>query len=713
MGMPLRRRITLTLLRFIPLAVIALLLARPVRVRTFDEDGQRQIVLLMDRSASMALEDTVGANRYQDAIKFARETFLPAVQAAGYKIRPLLFDGSAQPANATDLVNAKPTGEATDLPGAISTGLSTTTLSPLAIVALTDGASNQPGSTRSAVSALLAAKAPFIGVGFGSERGVQTLNLLQVDAPSITPPKSRFRVSARLEATLTKPLPGFDLVLLRDGKFQDRRHVESLAASRFWSDSFELTENDEGVHTYQVQLEPPDMPGLAVINNLAKATVRVTKEEEFRVLYMQGALTWDYKFIGKALRNDPSVKVTGLSRTSAHSVFRQNVEAPGELVDGFPDDVKELAPFRAVILANLNPSQLTTPQQEAIAKFCGEFGGGVLMIGGRGTFDASWQGSRLEQLMPVRFDEDKGVQGLDQPFHIRLTAEALSDPVFEIAKAGQTREAWEKLPPFDDYGRVAEAKPGAIIWAVHSTDVGANGKPRILMASQRYGSGMAAVITIQNFWKWRLAKESEQEQFDRFWQQFMRRLTEEGRQVVRIEVLNQELRPDREIAVTVEKLAETSKTDEDKPKKIHFQVRDSGGTMIADHPMELTPGRAEKATFSPQKADIYTLTAVDEAGLTIASRTLEIRAPNIELLATARDMSNLQQWGMLSGGSAWTVEAARQDPEAFIRGIVNQIEAARRARSQREPLGVSLWSFLLVTLPLCAGWILRKRWIVA
>jgi uncharacterized membrane protein len=706
-----RRVMVLTVLRVIPIVLLALLLARPVRVTSRDEAVDRKVVLLVDRSASMALTDMDGRPRFTDALSFARDVVLPDLQAAGYHIQPMLFDAEANPATGEQLVAAKPTGDATDLGTAISAGLGATDHPPLAIIALTDGAANQPQSNRGAASSLLAARTPFVGVGFGSERGVQTLNLREIDAPKITPPKSRFRIAARIEATAGK-LPAFNLVLLRDGKFHQKRSIESVSGSRYWSESFELTEEEEGLHTYEVQIEPPAVADLLVANAAASATVSVTREQELRVLYMQGALAWDYKFIGRALRNDPTLHVTGLSRTSERSVFRQNVEAPGELVDGFPDDVKELAPFRVVVLANLSPKLLNPQQQEAIARFCGDFGGGVLMIGGHGTFDASWRGSRLEQLLPVRFEDDRGVRGLDQPFQFQLTAEALSDPVFEIAEPGKARQAWTKLPAFNDYGRIASAKPGATIWAVHNKDVGPDGKPRILMAAQPYGSGTTAVIAVQNFWKWGLAKECDETAFGRFWQQFIRRLAESGRQPVRIEVLDQELRPGIEIGLSIEKLADPAKPSAEKPGLYRFQVRTSNDAIVTDRQIELKPGHPERLAFIPPRGDHYTVEVKEDTGTSLASRVLEIRAPNIELQKSARDMETLRQWAMISGGSAWEVEEARGNPGEFGSAIRAQIEAARFANSRREPIGANVWAFLLILLPLCAGWVLRKQWML-
>src|SRR5207248_4029071 len=245
---------------------------------------------------------------------------------------------------------------------------------------------------------------------------------------------------------------------------------------------------EKGAHDYAVQFLPPNVSGLKSVNTIGTATVRITEEKELRVLYVQGALTWDYKFVALALSKDPSMKLTGLTRTSKQSVFRQNVESAGELLNGLPTKLDELAPFRVIVLSNLKPIDLTPAQQDLLARFCSELGGGVLMIGGPATFDFSWQGSRLEQLLPVVFSNNPGVQGLDRPFRLQLTEDALPHPAFLIADHRPAREVWAELPTFSQYGRVDAAKPGAQIWALHEQDQAPTGR-RILMASQRYGAG--------------------------------------------------------------------------------------------------------------------------------------------------------------------------------------------------------------------------------
>jgi len=119
------------------------------------------------------------------------------------------------------------------------------------------------------------------------------------------------------------------------------------------------------------------------------------------------------------------------------------------------------------------------------------------------------------------------VQGLDRPFHIQLTEEALQHPVFQIADNHPARELWAQLPTFTQYGRVDAAKPGAQVWATHPSDDGPRGR-RILMASQPYGAGLSRCCA-SKISALAAAKESEPVQFDRFWRQLFRFLSEVGR----------------------------------------------------------------------------------------------------------------------------------------------------------------------------------------
>jgi uncharacterized membrane protein len=663
-------------------------------------------MLLMDRSESMSLEERE-ASRYQQALGFLRERLLPALRAASLPVQAMLFDQGAEAADGAKLGSATPNGKRTNLGGAVAQALASTAQPPLAVIALTDGIVNESTDNARALTALVDARVPFIGVGFGSDQGVRTLSLREVGAPSIVSTKTAFSIAAQLEMINTEDLPGFELVLFRDGQMSQKKSVIPGKGSRTWLESFPVTEEKQGVHNYAVQLLPPNVPNLKCVNMLASTAVRVSDEKELRVLYIQGALTWDYKFVSLALRNDQTIKMTGLTRTSKQSVFRQNVESAGELMNGFPTTLEELAPFRVVVLSNLRPSDLTPAQQEVLARFCGELGGGVLMIGGPATFDSSWQSSRLEQLLPVVFSPNRGVQGLDRPFRMELTEDALQHPVFQITDNRAVREVWAQLPTFTQYGRVDAAKPGAQVWAVHQTDDGPKGR-RILMASQRYGAGLSAVVCIQNFWRWRLAKDAEPLQFDRFWRQLFRFLSEVGRQDVSIHLADQELHPQMDVQVVLEKQP-NPKNITDPSRKFFARVEDGQKKLLHEETVELEAGRPVDFRFHADKADIYTVTVSDAMKVPIATRPIEIRDVNVEFQDTARNMETLQQWASISDGLAVKVEDCHNAAD-LVAQIKAKIEQVRHGKPMRRPVGVNGWLLTLVVGCLGGEWLLRKRW---
>ncbi|HND54070.1 MAG TPA: hypothetical protein PLV92_16785, partial [Pirellulaceae bacterium] len=543
--------ILLTLLRAAALVVIVPLVARPVYVESEEELRERkQVVVLVDRSESMALEER-GKSRYRSALEFAREDLLPALRSAGLSASAVTFAEDATTVSGDQLAKAVPDGRRTNLARAVIRGLTNNERPPLALIALTDGAANDDTDSRRAISALVDARVPLIGVGFGSESGPRTLAVRYVEAPPVAPPKQQFRVTASLEGGGAGEMPALDLLLLRDGQFVEKKTIPAGPAGRIWQDGFDVTEAEEGVYRYTVQLAAPPDAGVRLLNAADSAAVRVVGEKQIRVLFVQGALTWDYKFIRLALASDPGISMTGLSRTSTESFFYQNVENAAELKGGFPTKLEDLAPFSVVVLSSIRHSDLKPEQQEVLSRFCGEFGGGVLMIGGPETFDGSWRESKLEQLLAVRF-APLGTSLPDRPFQLRLTADALSESVLKISDMVDVASAWSRVPPFSNYAIVDEVKPGAQVWVEHPQDRGPAG-PRALMAVQRFGAGRSAVIGVQNFWRWRLAKDSDPRQFDRFWQQLLRFLAEGGREQLAIRIPDQTLVPPTDVRFVLER----------------------------------------------------------------------------------------------------------------------------------------------------------------
>lgn len=668
--------------------------------------ARRPVALLIDRSESMSFEDGNGT-RFQQAIEFIRKHLGPALNEAGIPLRYVQFAESAEIIEAQKLGTTTPSGKRTNLAGAIAQALSAGDGPPLAIIACSDGGVNETADNTRALSALVESHVPFVGVGFGNDQGVRTLSLVQVEAPEITPPNTEFSVSAHMEMLNAETVTSFDLVLYRDGKMVQKKSVAPGSNSRLWLESFQVSEKEEGTHSYSIQLLPPGIQGLKSVSTAGTAAVRIRAEKELRVLFVQGSLTWDYKFIGLALKSDPSIKVTGLTRTSTNQVFRQNVENAGELAQGFPKSIEEISPFRVIVLSNLKPIDLAPTQQELLSRFCSELGGGLLILGGSQTFDSSWQKTTLEKVLPITIANDQGVRGLDRPFRFQVTEEALRQPAFQITEDMTARQAWGKLPVFTQYARVDSAKPGAQVWASHPADSGPHG-PRILLASQRYGAGLTSVLCVENFWRWRLAKDAEPGQFDRFWRQFFRFLAEARRQEVSIYLADQELRPGTDIRVTLEK-PPTPRGANEPAFKILAQVENDEKKILTEERVELRPRQPVNFTFRADKPGLYSVAVRDQTGQPVAARTIEVRDLNVEYQNAARNMETLRQWASLSDGLAIKVEDCN-NPAELVSRIKSKVEQFRQNRRTRTPMGINGWSLAALLASLSSEWLLRKRW---
>lgn len=91
----------------------------------------------------------------------------------------------------------------------------------------------------------------------------------------------------------------------------------------------------------------------------------------------------------------------------SEALAREGIETQRVSIDGFPTNLVDLQAYDAVILANVprGAGGLTEPQQIALAQYVHDTGGGLLMIGGPNTFGAGgWQGSRLEEILPIDMD---------------------------------------------------------------------------------------------------------------------------------------------------------------------------------------------------------------------------------------------------------------------------------------------------------------------
>src|SRR5207244_1571993 len=108
-------RASLLLLRAISLIALLFLAARPVWFAGERSNStSRSVVLLMDRSESMALEEGSGS-RYHKALEFLRARLLPALKQSQLPVQAFLFDRAAEAADGERLESTAPKGDRSNL----------------------------------------------------------------------------------------------------------------------------------------------------------------------------------------------------------------------------------------------------------------------------------------------------------------------------------------------------------------------------------------------------------------------------------------------------------------------------------------------------------------------------------------------------------------------------------------------------------------------
>ena len=85
-------------------------------------------------------------------------------------------------------------------------------------------------------------------------------------------------------------------------------------------------------------------------------------------------------------------------------------EAPSVVTSsaGLPSNAKDLLGFDLLPLSDVSATLVSQAQMLAIESFVRDYGGGFVMAGGENSFGSGgYQGTQLEKVLPVRFEQEK------------------------------------------------------------------------------------------------------------------------------------------------------------------------------------------------------------------------------------------------------------------------------------------------------------------
>ena len=538
---PLRVRAVSAGLRLVASLLLIVPLLEPRLVMPEVVPDENFVAVLVDVSDSMQLQDLPDNESRLDlsrALLFEPEQGLwPGLEEV-FKVRLYTFAGSA---TRTDSIGAAEEGHTTDLSVALDRVLTEFRGLPLTgIVLITDGNTANRSEVATQAAQIRSSGIALHVIGVGASSFEAERELVEVVATKGVGERTGAEIEVKVRSSAREPEPV--TFTLFDGDvavFSETRRLKGEGRTDQMAFFFEAPANES--RQYQMSVDRASGE-LNARNNSLPVLVNM-RRDTLRVLYFEGHLRQDFKFIKRALENDQVIEFTSITRTGTGKFYRQGIRSPEELAGGFPGDAEALYAFDALILGDVEASAFSMTQLQLIESFVRVRGGGFLMMGGRNSFaEGHYAGTPVADMLPVRLDFDRAqvlpyrFDGEDQErgFEFVPTDAGLELPFMRLSPdPAANRSLWGRMPKLTSINYLGGLKPGAQLIARKPDDQFGPEEP--LFAIQRYGKGRTAALATSSTWRWQMLLEADDERHERFWQQFARWLAADAPRHVDIE----------------------------------------------------------------------------------------------------------------------------------------------------------------------------------
>lgn len=467
----------------------------------------------------------------------------------------------------------------------------------------------------------------------------------------------------------------------------------------------------------------------------------------YRILYVAGRPSWEFKFLRRSVQDDEELSVLGLIRLadreprfafleagSQRSAFFEGFEGgveeeneaydeavvvrigtqdPTELAEGFPEEEAALFKYSAIVLDDIDAKFFTPDQLGMIRDFVERRGGGLLLLGGPRSFEeGAWKETAIADLAPVYLANSADVIGAES-YRWEPTQEGWL-AAWTRLRDSENDERQTRLiqPPLLGINRVGAPKPAATVLATAG-----EGSP--LLVGQSFGRGRTAALTASDLHRWHLLGDLEssptsveEEQgtkplgdLGRQWRQLMRWLVSDlprrvelldaedslvnaAMKEVRVLVRGADYQPDDQALVTIELTAPG-----EAPKTLTAVPTSTPGVFSAQVWMQ---GEGEYLVRA-------SATDVDSVPVGEARSGWVWDPSRVEVSQIEVDRASWESVAERSGGRVLEVSDLDGSDWLNMDQVENVVERSESIWHQTPVL-------LLIVLVLVAEWWLRRRW---
>ena len=544
-------------LKVLGVLLLALCLLEPLWNARRAKTGANLFVVLADNSAGMNIRDAGSAQTrgeiLQTALQIDKAEWLAAL-ADNFQVRRYIFDSRLR--RTTDFSELDFDGKASAIGATLQTIAERYRGRPLAgVLLLTDGIATDTAEQLRSLPEAPPVYPVLIGQRPGKDISLTNVSVTQTafeDAPVM--------IQADADAS---GYAGRTIVvdLIED--------PNRLTERRMWSVSkgddkqvfrFRFRPEKTGVLFYRLRAaelldEQSAAPSEATLANNQRTVVVDRGGGPYRILYVSGRPNWEYKFLRRAISEDPQVQLVGLLRVARREpkydwrghagessnplyrgfdgtdgeqteqydqpvLVRLNTRDDAELRDGFPKTKQELYGYHAVIFDDVEAEFFSADQMDLLRRFVAERGGGFMMLGGRESFQqGDFQRTPIGRILPVYLDR-LPQEPPTAPIRLNLTRQGWLQPWARLRDNEQAeQQRLSNMPEFLVLNRTGAVKAGATVVAAIGNEQ-TQEYPALVV--QRFGNGRTAALTIGDVWRWGLKESQMREDMDKFWRQTLR-----------------------------------------------------------------------------------------------------------------------------------------------------------------------------------------------
>src|SRR5262249_10051540 len=126
---------------------------------------------------------------------------------------------------------------------------------------------------------------------------------------------------------------------------------------------------------------------------------------------------WEYAKLRESIAEEKNIVLVSVLRSADGKFYRQGIENPDELVNGFPKSEEEVFKYDAVIIGSVEATFFTFDQLKSIEQFVLRRGGTLLALGGSKSFNSGGYGNTpLADLLPIFLNGAKETATESQQF---------------------------------------------------------------------------------------------------------------------------------------------------------------------------------------------------------------------------------------------------------------------------------------------------------